>query len=202
MTYKHTNTHSLDVIYSIQRCDVHICELALTLNLVFFAVCETDSLLAHRFAFKCVCVGVSMDWTERESKRQIIAPLLHSTHTSISISSIASEFSDFLSLSPFLSLALFLFFFTFNFDVLSSSWWSSLLLTNSKISDFRVQPSVCSGGFFVRCFVDALSIYRRRWAWKATAAWYRFPHQIRGARQRTIDTGVNELEQSASKQSK
>lgn len=78
----------------------------------------------------------------------------------------------------------------------------SLLLTNSKISDFRVQPLVCSGGFFVRCFVDALSIYRRRWAWKATAAWYRFPHQIRGARQRTIDTGVNELEQSASKQAK
>lgn len=200
MTYKHTNTHSLDVIYSIQRCDVHICELALTLNLVFFAVCETDSLLAHRFAFKCVCVWV-LAWIERNGKaKDKLSHLSYTARTHQFQFHLSHQSS--LIFSHSLPFYLFVFLFTFNFDVLSSSWWSLLLLTNSKISDFRVQPSVCSGGFFVRCFVDALSIYRRRWAWKATAAWYRFPHQIRGARQRTIDTGVNELEQSASKQAK
>lgn len=147
-----------------------------------------------------VCVWV-LAWIERNGKaKDKLSHLSYTARTHQFQFHLSHQSS--LIFSHSLPFYLFVFLFTFNFDVLSSSWWSLLLLTNSKISDFRVQPSVCSGGFFVRCFVDALSIYRRRWAWKATAAWYRFPHQIRGARQRTIDTGANELEQSASKQSK
>lgn len=200
MPFKHTNTLTWWFTAFNDSC-ICICELALTLNLAFFPVCcETDSLLTSHSP-TCACVCVRLSWTERESKNRNYRTSLTRTHTSISISSTISGFSVFLSFSIAHCSSSSSLFLTFNLKFSSSSTSSSssrwsLLLAKLKIivensrRDFRVQCRCAPVDSFVRCFVDALSIYRRRHrrrAWKATAAWYRFPHQIRGVRQRTTE---------------
>lgn len=111
--------------------------------------------------------------SEQEKKKNIIAPL-----TSISISFMISDF-----VSGNLSLSL-LFIFLFRFDVYSL-YSAKQQKTKHTHGLVRVQPAQHSTvGFTWDVIADVLSIDRcdDGNAWKATAAWYGFPHEMHGKR--------------------